>query len=330
MNRRAFLTASLAAPVALAAAPRAVLAATRGGAAVALVTADLESHIVAVELASGRVVKRIPTAAGPRSIESSAFRTLVVAHTAHGRLTLLDAPTLSVLGEVAGFGEPRYTALHPTELLAYVTDSKRQEVVTVDLLRRAVVHRTRVPGPARHVSLSGDASMLWTALGSKADRLAVLDLANPVRPRLVRAIAPPFLAHDVVFAPDDRHVWVTSGARSAIAVYARGAASPMRLVAAGAPPQHIAFAEERAYVASGDEGTVRIHRLDGTLVRTTRVPVDSFNITFGSSGTTFGQPTAVTPSLTRGSVCLLNPSGSVRTVKQIARSAHDACIVAAG
>jgi hypothetical protein len=106
--------------------------------------------------------------------------------------------------------------------------------------------------------------------------------------------------------------------------------SPIRTIAAGAPPQHVAFARQRAYVASGEDGTVRIHRLDGTLVRTTRVPAGSYNITFGSSEATFGQPTAVTPSLDRGSVCLLDPNGSVRAVKQVARSAHDACIVEAG
>jgi hypothetical protein len=235
-----------------------------------------------------------------------------------------------VLAEIAGFGEPRYTALHPSELLAYVTDSKRQEVVTVDLVRHTVVHRTPVPGPARHVSLSSDASALWTALGSKADRVAVLDLRKPTRPRVARIVVPPFLAHDVVFAPDDRHVWVTSGARGAIAVYAPGASSPVRTVAADAPPQHVAFAQDRAYVASGDDGTVRIHRLDGALVRTTRVPAGSYNVTFGSRESTFGRPTAVTPSLDRGTVCLLNPSGSVRHVRRVARSAHDACIVEAG
>jgi len=329
MNRRSFLIAA-AAPVVAAAAPRSLLAAPAGGGAVALVTADLESHLVAVETASGRIVKRIATAPGPRSIESNAFGQALVAHTAHGRVSVVDAATLTVLGEIGGLGEPRYTAMHPSERIAYVSDSKRGEVVVIDLVRREVVHRVSVPGPARHLSLSGGGARLWAALGTRAQTLAVIDASTPRTPRLVRTVLPPFLAHDVVLAPDDR-VWVTSGVRHAIAVYAFGATEPALILPAAAPPQHIAFSGSRAYVASGDDGTVRVHRLDGTLVHaSSRVPRGSYNITFGGPEATFGRPVAVTPSLDLGTVCLLSPGGSVRIVKKVARSAHDACVVEAG
>ena len=88
-------------------------------------TADLESHLVAVDTSSGRIVKRIPVSPGPRSIESNGFGQALVAHTAFGRVSILDAATLTVVGQVAGLGEPRYTAMHPTERLAYVSESKR-------------------------------------------------------------------------------------------------------------------------------------------------------------------------------------------------------------
>ena len=39
-----------------------------GGAPVAYVTADLESHVVVLDLESAEVAKRIPTGPGPRSI----------------------------------------------------------------------------------------------------------------------------------------------------------------------------------------------------------------------------------------------------------------------
>ena len=186
---------------------------------VALATADLESHVVALDITSGRVLKRIRTLEAPRSIESSPFGHVVVAHTPIGAVSILDAATLTVRAVVRGLGEPRYTAMHPAGKLAYVTDSGRHEVVTVDLDRSRIIHRTRVPGPARHVSV-GAGTTLWTALGSSAARIAVLDLSDPRRPRLVRVFEPPFPAHDVVFAPDggDR-VWVTSGARNALALY---------------------------------------------------------------------------------------------------------------
>ena len=267
MNRRAFLAASLVA----AAAPARALGAPAGGGFVALVTADLESHIVAVDVVSGRIVKRIPTAEGPRSIETSRFGHVVVAHTGAGVVTLLDASTLSVRSVLRDFVEPRYTATHRSRELAYVTDSGRRDVTTLALAGGRVVHRTPVPGPARHVTLDWDGRSLWVALGTKAERIAVLDLIDPRRPRLRRVFAPPFPAHDVVGAPDGRHVWVTSGTHDAIAIYPLAGGRP-RLLAADAPPQHVGFSDRRAFVSSGADGTVRLQRLDGNRVRSIGVP----------------------------------------------------------
>jgi DNA-binding beta-propeller fold protein YncE len=325
MNRRTFLAAALGTAVA----PGRVLAAAQGGGFVALVTADLESHVAAVEVGSGRIVRRIRTAAGPRSIEGSPYGAAVVAHTAAGVVSLLDTTTLSVHSVLGGFGEPRYTAIHPSERLAYVTDSRRRDVATIDLVRRAVVHRVPVPGPARHLSLDAGGRFLWTSLGTKAERIAVLDMTDTRRPRLRRVFAPPFLAHDVVVAPDGRHVWVTSGSRDALAIYRLGGGAP-RLLAADAPPQHVCFTERHAHVASGADGIVRLHRLDGTRVRATRVPHGSYNVTYGSPDVPQGGPAAVTPSLDQGTLCVLSPLASVRFIRHVARSAHDACVAVAG
>jgi DNA-binding beta-propeller fold protein YncE len=325
MNRRRFLLAGLAAPAALALDPVRALGAAGGGSAVALATADLESHVVALELATGRLVKRIRTEPSPRSIESSPFGQVVVAHTPIGALTVLDSVSLSVRAVLRGLDEPRYTAMHPGEALAYVTDSGRGEVVTVDLERARIVHRTRVPGPARHVCVDAGTT-LWTSLGSAAERIAVLDLVDPRRPRLVRLIDPPFLAHDVVFAPDGAHAWVSSGASNALALYRLAGGRP-RVLAAAAPPQHVAFVGRQAFVASGRDGTMQRRRLDGGVVDTTRVPHGSYNVT---GGTTRGRTSVATPSLNEGTVSVLAPGGDVRFIRRVTRSAHDACVAEAG
>ena len=183
-----------------------------GGKPVAYVTADLESHVVVIDLGTPRVVRGIGTGPGPRSVESVHDWIAVVAHTEHGVLTLLDAATSRIRAELDAFEAPRYTAVHPRRTLAYVTDSAREEVVVVDAEHAKVLWRTRVPGPARHVAISSDGRTLWTALGTAASRVAVLDASGPSRPRLVHTISPPFPAHDVGFAPDGRAAWVTSGA----------------------------------------------------------------------------------------------------------------------
>lgn len=318
VDRRTFLTAAGAASVALALEPRAV-AARLGGAPQALVTADLESQVLLLDLSFATTLARIETAPGPRSIEALPGRAAVVAHTEHGLVSILDTRPRRVR-EIDSFDAPRYTAVHPAGVIAYVTDSAREEVVALDVESGRVVWRTEVPGPARHVSISSDGASIWTSLGTAADRIAVLDSTNPRRPRLVRTLDPPFLSHDVVFSPDGRSIWVTSGSERRIAIYDSRRGRPLRILGAGAPPQHVAFAHDKAFVASGDDGTVCRHRLDGTLVREARVPTGSYNVAFGSGY-------LVTPSLGRGTLSLLYRNGRVRWVHRVARAAHDACIV---
>jgi len=312
------LLAAAGVPLSLALGSR--LAAASPFAPVALVTADLESHVVVLDLGTAGVLGRIPTAPGPRSIERVGTDAALVAHTQDGLVSIVDARRRAVRFELGEFSAPRYTAARPVWLVAYVTDSATREVVTVDIDRGRIVSRTQVPGPARHVSLSPDGSSLWTSLGSKAERIAVLDVRKPLHPRLARTIEPPFLAHDVVFAPDGKHVWVTSGAGRRLAVYRADTRNIVRVLAADRAPQHVAFAGQLAFVASGDDGTLRVHRLNGDLVRRDEVPLGSYNVTFGARH-------AVTPSLSRGTVSVLDATGRVRAVRRVARAAHDTCIV---
>jgi prepilin-type processing-associated H-X9-DG protein len=318
VNRRELLLSAVALPL-YHALGRPGFAAMRGG-SLALITADLESHVVLLGVSSGRTLGRIRTAPGPRSIEGVDSRLAVVAHSAFGLISIVDAAAREVRSELHGFAAPRYAAVHPTRPIAYVTDSASQEVVAIDVPRGRAVSRTRVPGPARHVSVSPDGKVLWTALGSKAERLALLDLRDPRRPTLERTIRPPFLAHDVVFAPRGKKVWVTSGERHRVALYRPDTRELVRVLAADRAPQHVAFVRDLAFVSSGDDGTVRVHRSNGDLARQTAVPLGSYNVTFGDGH-------VVTPSLSRGTVALLDERGRVLTVRRIARAAHDACVV---
>jgi DNA-binding beta-propeller fold protein YncE len=316
VDRCAFLGA---AALALAAGPTA-LARTRGGTPLALVTADLESSIAAVELSSGRIARRVATLSDPRSIESLAGRAAVVAHTAGGALSLVDGRSLEVWRVIRGLGAPRYTAASPDGRHAYVTDSARGELVVLDVRRGRLVGRVDLGGPARHVSIDRTGRTLWVALGSKAERVAVVDASQPEGPRLARTIDPPFLAHDVGFTPGGRRVWVTSGDRGAVAVYEAAGGRLLFTLDAGAPPQHVTFAGGVAHVTSGADGTLHVHALDGRLLRSTRVPVGSYNVQQGWG-------VVLTPSLDRGTLCVLNARGRLLEHVQVARSSHDACFV---
>jgi DNA-binding beta-propeller fold protein YncE len=310
VNRRDFVVGAAA----LVLAPEAI-ARRLGGTPTALVTADLEAHIVAIELLTGRRLREIPTKAGPRSIEQVGNLALV-AHTEHGALSVIDGTTLRVRHVIDGFREPRYAAAAHDGRHAFVTDSGDGTVAVVDVAAGTVRRRIALGGPARHVSYDAARRLLWVALGTKAERVAAVDVSRPGRPRLLRHFAPPFLAHDVGLAPGGS--WVTSGAVRELVVYRRGRALRLR---AGSPPQHVTFLDGRAFVSSGDDGTLRVHDAAGRLLRTSRIPTGSYNVQHAFGGL------ILMPSLSRGTLCIADATGRVVRTVHVARSSHDACFV---
>jgi DNA-binding beta-propeller fold protein YncE len=315
VNRREFVVAAAALPLALRSGR-----ALAGGTPLVLVTADTESRVVAVHAGTGRLVRSIPTLPGPRSIETVGA-TAVVAHTALGAVTIVDAATLRVRRVLRDFAEPRYTAAHPDGRHAFVTDSAASEVVAVDVVRGRVLGRVRVSEWARHITIDPSGRRLWVGLGTAEPKLAIVDVRDPARPRLVRHVHAGLGAHDVGFLPGGRAVWVTSGDRGAMEVHdARGRGVLARL-RADAPPQHVTFAAGVAYVTSGRDGTLRVHSLaDGKELHGAEVPVGSYNVT-RAWGRIF------TPSLDRGTLTVLTERGVPLERVRAAASCHDACFV---
>jgi DNA-binding beta-propeller fold protein YncE len=311
MNRREFVVATAA----LAIAPGAFARQLKGRRA--LVTADLESRVVVVSLQDGRVLRRIPTLPGPRSIER-AGRSAVVAHAAHGAVTLVDVARLRVRRVLHDFEQPRYTASTPDGRYAFVTDSGAGEVVVVEVTHGRVVRRLAVGGPARHVSVDAR-GRLWTALGTKAARIAIADVRDPLQPRLLGRVKAPFLAHDVGFTAGGEVVWVTSGDRRELALFDPRSARVVRRLRAGAPPQHVTFRGRLAYVTSGDDGTLRTHdSVTGRGLGASRIPLGSYNVASDSH-------VVLMPSLTQGTLCIADDVGRVSSSVRVARSSHDAC-----
>src|SRR5204863_1294308 len=179
MDRRAFVTGAAS----LVVAPRAL--SRLAGRELALVTADEEARLVAVELPGGRVHRYVRTLPKPRSIESVGPMA-VVAHSEIGVVSLVRAATLEVEHVLRGFGEPRYTAGHPDGRHAYVSDARRGEVVALDVLRGRILAREPVGALARHITIAPGGRRLWVSLGAKAERIAVVDISRRALPRLVR------------------------------------------------------------------------------------------------------------------------------------------------
>ena len=303
VNRRAFVRAAALAPFALRAAP----ALARSGSPLALVTCDAEARLAKVDLGSLRVVGHIPTLPDPRAIETVGA-VAVVCHTAVGALSVVDRD--GVLHVVHGVEEPRYVAAHPDGRHAFVTDSGRSGVVLLDVVRGRILDRVSLPGWARHITISGDGRRIWAGLGSAAAQVAAL-ATWPLRH--TGMLTPGFLAHDVGHAPDGR-LWITSGASRVLAI--GGAVHPADL-----SPQHVTFGEGRAFVTSGDSGTLHVQAPDGSVLSRTTVPSGSYNVQYGAGF-------VITPSLNRGTLAVLNGRGRPLGVVQVAGSCHDACLLA--
>jgi DNA-binding beta-propeller fold protein YncE len=303
VNRRAFVRAAALAPFALRAAP--ALARARGP--VALVTCDAEARLARVDLRSLRVVGHIATLPDPRAIETVGPRA-VVCHTAVGALSVVGES--GVLHVVHGVEEPRYVAAHPDGRHAFVTDSGRSGVVLLDVIRGRLLDRVSLPGWARHITISADGRRLWAGLGSASVHVAALSTSPLAHTGM---LTPGFLAHDVGHAPDGR-LWITSGASRVLAVDGRDHPADLS-------PQHVTFGEGRAFVASGDSGTLHVQTPDGRVLSRTPVPVGSYNVQYGSG-------LVITPSLNRGTLAVVNARGRSLGVVQVADSCHDACILA--
>jgi DNA-binding beta-propeller fold protein YncE len=317
VNRREFLLFAAAAPFAVR--PGAAFAAS---APLALATCDTEARLAVVDVAAGRVVRSIPVLSDPRSIEQVGGGDALVCHTSVGAVSIVDGRALRVRHVLRDFVEPRYTAAHPDRRHAFVTDSGSKEVVSVDLSRGRSLGRLHLGGWARHVTLDPAGRTLWIGLGNAAAQVAVVDVSDPTRPKLVRKVTPPFLAHDVGFLPDGAHVWVTSGSEGKMAVY-HASGEARLLLAADAAPQHVTFGKGVAYVTSGGAGTFRVHSLrDGRALRTTPIPVGSYNVQQGTGGR------VLTPSLDRGTLCILDARGVLLREVHVAASSHDACFIA--
>jgi hypothetical protein len=317
VNRRDFIAAVSLAAIS----PARALAGAGAAVPLVLVTADLEARVLAVDPLTGAVRRTIHTLAYPRSIET-AGAAAVVAHPDVGAVSLIHAPTLAVVHVVHGFGEPRYTAAHPDGRHAYVSDAARGEVVALDIIHGRVLGREAVGPRARHLTIDPAGTTLWVALGSKAEEVAVVDVRKRDRPSLVRRFRPPFLGHDVAFAPDGRHVWVSSGNRFELAVYDARDGRLLARPSGDWPPQHVTFAGATAYVTSGWSGTLRLHRVGGRPRGEIPVPVGSYNVQHGLEW-------VVTPSLGGGMLSIFDERGHLVRREHVARSSHDACLVTA-
>lgn len=296
---------------------------TAGGTPVALVTAERSNEVFAVDLPSGRILRRVHIA-DPQVIAAGTVGPAVVVNPA-GTVTLLDWRTLRPIAVLRDFRSPQVAAVTPDSEWAYVTDAATGDLSVIEFHNRHVVSRVFVGYDAHHLAISPNLQRAWVALGENAHTIVVLDTSQHVdKPRVIGRIHAPVAAHDLAFAPDGKTVWVTSASNPYVSVLNARTGRLVATVPAGLPPQHVAFipyGKPHAYITSGYGS--QIEMVDPTtrkVLRRASVPYGSFNL--ATSGDLI-----VTSSLLDGDVTEFNGANLSRwmTVK-LAPVARDAAI----
>jgi len=290
---------------------------------IALVTAERENRLIAVDLRSRRVLRRLRMPDDPQNVEAYAGEAVVVS-TRAGAVTFVDPKTLKVRRILHGFGAPHIAAFAPGGDYVYVSDDERGQLAVV--LGR-VIRRIFVGYGAHHMSFSPDQRRLWVALGERARSIAVVDTRNVARPRLVGHVDPRGLAHDLAFTPDGHYVWVTYDDRSYLRVFDARTQRPVATLFAGSAPAHVRFDDASglslfgryAYVTSGNSSAVRIFDWRARrLVRTIRTAPGSYNLSIDRG-------LLATSSLTDGIVTVV--SGGRRILSErVAPAARDVAL----
>jgi DNA-binding beta-propeller fold protein YncE len=292
-------------------------AARGGGSPVALVTAETQNRLLVVALPSGRVLKRLRMPADPENVAVVGAKWAVVASPRAGAVTVVSTPSLRIVRVLRGFSSPHIVAQTADSQGAYVTDDANGRLDVIRLTGRPrVVGSVFVGVGAHHMAVSPSGNELWIALGERARTIVVLDVSDPLRPKVVGRFDPGFAAHDLAFSSDFR-VWVTASDRRFVTVFDSRTRRPVARIAAGAPPQHVAIGPlHDAFVTSGYGSSLEIvDRFSGRVRRTVHVPYGSFNVaTIGSF--------VVTSSLLRGTLTELTDEGAIQMSRHVAPTAR--------
>lgn len=253
-------------------------ASPNGGTWVALVTAEQQNELVAIELSTGKVVRRVSLPPDPQNVASS-WRTTVVVSARAGAVTLIDQQA-GVRKVFRGLHDPHIVTVDRGKSVAYVTDDGSGELIVIDLKVQRIVSRIFVGKGAHHMALRPSGGhRLWIALGERASRIAIVDVFRRAKPRVLRYFSPGFAVHDLAYGPDGRNVWLTSAVDDLVRVVDARTGKTMFDVRGGPAPQHVAFTHGFGFVTSGYGSQIfKVNPKNGRILSSRSTPYGSFNL----------------------------------------------------
>jgi YVTN family beta-propeller protein len=202
--------------------------------------------------------RQIPLPIVPHDVHLAAGgRTLLIAGLARppadgsegGQLLLFDvacAPKL--IGSVEVGTEPAHVVASEDGRTAYVTDSEKDELVAVDLARRAVTYRSQVGRGPHGLRLSPDRRVIAVANTGEGS-VSLVSVLTGQESRRIQVGRRPL---QVAFTPDGRRLLVTLNAENALAVVDVATARVVAKLAVGRGPRQVSIVRDgtRAVVAN--------------------------------------------------------------------------------
>lgn len=284
---------------------------------VALVTAELRNELVVVSVPGGRVLRRIPVAADPKTVAAAPGGPVAVVSPGSGTVTVLGRG-LQQVAVFSHFRSPQLATFTADGEYLLVTDAAAGTLTSIELADMRIVGRVAVGAGAHHLASSPDRRRVWVALGETASTIVVVDITDPRHMQVVRRLHPRAAAHDLAFSPDGRTVWISSASEPYVSVYGAVSERLVDTVPADRAPQHVLLAAGRAYITSGYGSAIEMVDLaDRRVVRRVELPYGSFNL--ASVG-----PWLVVTSVLNGDVTVLRAANLRRaaetTVASVARS----------
>ena len=181
------------------------------------VTIQFENRLLAIDAASGDVLRSANTEVKPVGVETTGGK-VYVANETSGTISVFDAGSLALLTVIPACGKPHHTALSPDGSRFYAACLATNKVAVVDTASDVLVGllTSGAPSATTHQPRpTADGQRLWVA-NWQTDDITEIDLATTT---ILRTISLPARPVEVMVSPDAKTAYASVPELSKLMVY---------------------------------------------------------------------------------------------------------------